>query len=111
MSRRKYVKPAYLKRRLEALRLEFRHSIDEARAATARKVAGIGDSLLSVIKQVDSSITDLNVRLGKLDEHADAVESFMAGSQKQALEQDMQIYARLTKLERSVTTLTDQLSL
>jgi chromosome segregation ATPase len=111
VSRRRYVKSIDFKRGFDALRFEFRRSIDEVRAATARKVAGISDNLLSISSQMDSSVTDLNVRLARLEEYADAIEAFMAGPQKQVLRQNEEIDARLRKLEQRLTALTDQFSL
>ena len=111
VSRRRYVKPVDFKRGIDALRFEFRRSIDEARAATARKATGISDHLLSISKQMDSSMTDLNVRLARLEEYADAIEAFMAGPQKQVLKQNEEIDTRLRKLEQRLTALTNELSL
>ena len=51
ISRRpRYVKSADYMRGIEVLRLEFRRSIDEARAATTKKATAVGDKLLSVPK-------------------------------------------------------------
>jgi chromosome segregation ATPase len=111
ISRRSHVKSADFKRGVEALRLEFRRSIDEARTATTRRTTANRENLLSVIKPVDLAVTDLNLRLARLEEHADAVAIFMAGPQKQALEEKQQADARLRKLEQSLKALTDQLSL
>lgn len=108
VSRRRYVKSADFKRGIDALRFEFRRSIDEVRAATARKVAGISDNLLSISSQMDSSATDLNLRLARLEEYADAIEAFMAGPQQQALKQNEEIDARLRKFEQRLTALTNQ---
>lgn len=111
ISRRpRYVKSADFKRGIEALRLEFRRSIDEARAATTKKATAVGDKLLSVIKPIDRSVTDLNVRFARLEERADAVEDFMAGPHKNVLRENEQIDARLRRLEQRLTTLTDQVS-
>lgn len=107
--RRRYVKSVEFKRVIEALQLEFQRSIDEARAATTRKATAVGDKLFSVIKPIDKSVTDLNVRLARLEEHADSVEAFMSGPQKD--EENEQITARLRKLEQGLTALTDQVSL
>ena len=107
--RRRYVKSVEFKRGIEALRLEFRRSIDESRAATARKTTTANDKLLSVIKPIDTSVTDLNVRLAQLEERA--VEVFMAGPQNNVLQENEQIAARLRKLEQKLTALTDQISL
>jgi chromosome segregation ATPase len=109
--RPRYVKSADYKRGIEALRLDFRRSIDEARAATTRKATAVGDKLLSVIKPIDRSVTDLNVRFARLEERADAVEAFMAGPQKNVLQENEQITARLRKLEQRLTALADQVSL
>jgi chromosome segregation ATPase len=109
-SRRKYLKSNDLKRSIEALRYEFSRAIEEVRATTARKAAGISDNLRSVSNQVDSRAADLNVRVTRLEEYADAIEAFMAGPQKQVLQQREQIDARLSKLEQRLTALTNQLS-
>lgn len=109
-SRRKYVKSNNFKRSIEALRFEFSRAIEEVRATTARKAAGISDNLRSVSNQVDSRAADLNVRVTRLEEYADAIEAFMAGPQKQVLQQKEQIDARLSKLEHRLTALTNQLS-
>jgi chromosome segregation ATPase len=111
LSRRRYVKSADFKRGIEALRLEFRRSLDDTRAATGKRAAAIGDNLLSVIKPIDVAVTDLNVRLERLEEHADAVSSFMAGPQRHAVEDNERIEARLTKVEQSLKALIEQLSL
>ena len=111
VSRRRYVKNADFKHDIEALRLEFRRSLDNARTASTKRATAIGDNLLSVIKPVDLAVTDLNIRLGKLEEHADAVSSFIAGPQRQALENNEQIDVRLTKVEQRLKALVEQLSL
>ena len=111
ISRRSHVKSADFKRGIEALRLEFRRSIDEARTATTRRTTANRENLLSVIRPIDLAVTDLNLRLARLEEDADAVAIFMAGPQKQALEEKQQADARLRKLEQSLKALTDQLSL
>lgn len=108
--RQRYIKSADYMRGIEVLRLEFRRSIDEARAATTKKAAAVSDKLLSVIKPIDRSVTDLNVRFARLEERADAVEAFI-GPQKDVLRENEQIDARLRKLEQRLTTLTDQVSL
>jgi chromosome segregation ATPase len=111
VSRKRYVKSADFKRGMEALRVEFRRSLDDTRAATSKRAATIGDNLLSVIKPIDVAVTDLNVRLERLEEHADAVSSFMAGPQRHALEDNERIDARLMKVEQSLKPLIEQLSL
>ena len=111
VSRRRYVKSADFKRGMEALRLEFRRSLDDTRTATTKRATTIGDNLLSVIKPIDVAVTDLNVRLERLEEHADAVSSFMAGPQRHASEDNERIDARLTKVEQSLKALIEQLSL
>jgi chromosome segregation ATPase len=111
VSRRRYVKSADFKRGMEALRLEFRRSLDDTRTATVKRAAAIGDNLLSVIKPLDVAVTDLNVRLERLEEHADAVSSFMAGPQRHASEDNERIDARLMKVEQSLKALIEQLSL
>jgi hypothetical protein len=111
VSRRRYVRSADLKRGIEALRLEFRRSIEETRATAGRKTTAVRENLLSVIKPIDSTLADLAARLVRLEEHADAVDTFMTGPQKQALEANEQIAARLTKLEQKLKAVTDELSL
>ena len=111
ISRRRYVKAADLKRGIEALRLEFRRSLDDTRTTTTKRTTTIGDNLLSVIKPIDVAVTDLNLRLGKLEEHADAVSSFMTGPQRQVLEENERIDARLTKVEQKLKPLIEQISL
>ena len=111
VSRRRYVKSADFKRGIEALRLEFRRSLDDTRTATTKRATTIGDNLLTVIKPIDVAVTDLNVRLERLEEHADAVSSFMAGPQRHALEDNERIDARLTKVEQRLKALIEQLSL
>jgi chromosome segregation ATPase len=111
ISRRKYVKLVEFKRGIDALRFEFRRLIDEVRAATARKATGLSENLSSISKQMSSSVTDLNVRLARLEEYADSIEAFMAGPQKQAVKQNEEIDARLRKLEQRLTALTKQLLL
>jgi chromosome segregation ATPase len=110
VSRRRYVKPADFKRGIEALRVEFRRSLDDTRTVTAKRATTIGDNLLSVIKPIDVAVTDLNVRLERLEEHADAVSSFMAGPQRHALEENERIDARVTKVEQSLKALIERLS-
>jgi chromosome segregation ATPase len=102
--RRLYVKSAEFKRGIDALRLEFRRSIDETRAATTRKAT-------AVIKPIDASVADLNVRLGRLEERADSAEAFMAGSQTNALQETDHIAAHLRKVEQNLNALSDQISL
>jgi len=109
VSRQRYVKSVDFKRGIDALRFELRRSVDEARVATARRVSGISDDLLSISKQIDSSVTDLNVRVARLEEYADVIEAFLAGPQKQALKQNEEIDARLWKLEQSLTAITNRL--
>ena len=111
VSRRRYVKSADFKRGIDALRFEFRRSLDDARTTTTKRATTIGDNLLAVIKPIDVAVTDLNVRLGKLEEHADAVSSFMVGPQRQALEDNERIDARLMKVEQTLKALIEQLSL
>lgn len=96
---------------IEALRLEFRQSLDHTRTASTKRATAIGDNLLSILKPIDVAVTDLNVRLGKLEEHADVVSSFMAGSQRQDLGENEQIYGRLTKVEQRLKALVERLSL
>jgi hypothetical protein len=102
--RRRYVKSAEFKRGIDALRLEFRRSIDETRTAATRKAT-------AVIKPIDASVADLNVRLGRLEERADSVEAFMAGSQTNALQENEHIATRLRKVEQKLNALSEEISL
>jgi chromosome segregation ATPase len=83
LSRRNYAKSANLERNIEAFRLEFRRSIDAAQAATIKSIAKtIHDNIFSVIKPVDSTVRDLDARLARLEkQHADAAAAHMAGTQ------------------------------
>ena len=84
LSRRNYAKSANLERNIEAFRLEFRRSIDAAQAATIKGIAKtIHDNIFSVIKPIDSTVRDLDARLGRLERrHADATAAaHMAGTQ------------------------------
>ena len=109
--RRRYVKSVEFKRGIESLRLEFRRSIDESRTATSRKATALSDKLLSVIKPIDTSVTELDARLARLEAYADSIEAFMAGPQKNVLQENEQIAARLSKLEKKLFALTDQVLL
>jgi chromosome segregation ATPase len=111
ISHRSYVKSADFKRGMEVLRLEFRRLIDDARVANNRKATTLREHFLSATRPIDSAVTDLKARLARLEEHADAVEAFIAGPQKRALEEDARTDARLTKLEQRLKALTDRLSL
>jgi len=108
--RRQSVKSVEFERGIDALRLEFRRAIDEARAATSRKATAVGDKLFSIIKPIDTNLTELNVRLAGLEERVDSVEAFMAGPQKNVLQETEQTAARLRKLEQKLTALVDQIS-
>jgi len=83
LSRRNYGKSANLERNIEAFRLEFRRSIDAAQAATIKSIAKtIHDNIFSVIKPIDSTVRDLDARLARLEQrHADATAAHMAGTQ------------------------------
>src|SRR5260370_41087144 len=85
--------------------------MDEGRGGSTGKGRGVSEKVLSVIKTIDASGKDLNVRLARLEEHADSVEAFMAERQKNVLQENEQIAARLRKLEQKLTALTDQVSL
>ena len=83
ISRRNYAKAANLERSIEAFRLEFRRSIDAAQAATIKSIARtIHDNIFSVIKPIDSTVRDLDARLASLEQqHADATATHVAGTQ------------------------------
>jgi len=83
ISRRNYAKAANLERGIEAFRLEFRRSIDAAQAATIKSIAKtIHDNIFSVIKPIDSTVTDLDARIARLEQqHADATAAHVAGTQ------------------------------
>jgi hypothetical protein len=107
MSRRNYIKSADFERSIEALRLEFRRSIDAAHAATIKSARTISENVVSVIQPIDSNVTDLTVRLAKLEQHADATATLLAGSQKQ-LDENEWIAGQL---EQNLKALTNELSL
>ena len=68
ISRRNYAKSADSERSIGAFRLEFQRSIDAAQAATIKTIR---DNIFSVIKTINSTVRDLNVRLARLEERAD----------------------------------------
>lgn len=135
ISRRNYAKAAIVERTIDAFRLEFQHAIDAAQAATIKGVAKtIRDSISSVIRPIDSTMRELDARLARLEQQADAAASQLGGvqslearlaglekhtevtssqiggRQKQALEENERIAARLIGLEQKLTALNDQLS-
>jgi chromosome segregation ATPase len=111
MPRRRYVKSAEFKRGIDALRLEFRRSIDETRAATVKKATADRANLLSAIKPIDRGVADLNARLARVEDHAGTLEAIVAGLQKQLSEERDRIAARLASVEQRLTALIDQFSL
>ena len=130
ISRRNYAKAAIVERTIDAFRLEFQHAIDAAQAATIKGVAKtIRDSISSIIRPIDSTMRELDARLARLEQQADAAairnlearfaglekhteatSSQIAGTQKQALEENERIAARLIALEQKFTALNEQLS-
>jgi chromosome segregation ATPase len=70
--------------------------LEERADETATQIAGTGN---------------LDVRLGRLEQRADETATQIAGTQKQSLEEDERIAARLVGLEQNLTALSDQLSL
>ncbi len=97
--RKKYIRSADFERGIEALRQEFKHSLEAAQTASKR-ARTVSESLVSVIKPIDSTVTDLDARLARLEEHADATAAFMAASQKRASEENERIAVRLEGLEQ-----------
>jgi predicted nucleic acid-binding Zn-ribbon protein len=83
LSRWNYAKSANLERNIDAFRLEFRRSIDASQAATIKIIAKtIHDNIFSVIKPIDSTVRDLDARLARLEkQHADAATAQMPGTQ------------------------------
>ena len=83
ISRRNYAKSADFEHGIDALRLEFRRSIDAAHAATIKNVATtIRDNIFSVIRPIDSAVRDFDDRVARLEQqHADAAASHVAGTQ------------------------------
>jgi chromosome segregation ATPase len=80
LSRWNYAKSANLERNIDAFRLEFRRSIDASQAATIKIIAKTIH--FSVIKPIDSTVRDLDARLARLEkQHADAATAQMAGTQ------------------------------
>jgi predicted nucleic acid-binding Zn-ribbon protein len=106
MSRRNYIKSADFERNIEALRLEFRRSIDATHAATIKSARTISENVVSVIQPIDSNVTDLTVRLAKLEQHADATATLLARIQKQ-LDENERIAGQL---EQNLKELTNELS-
>jgi len=111
MSRRNYIKSADFERSIDALRLEFRRSIDAAQAATIKSARTISENVVSVIEPIDSRVTDLTRRLTRLEQHADATATYMAGTQKQSLEENERIAGQLAALEQNLKALRDECSL
>jgi chromosome segregation ATPase len=111
ISRRNYIKSADFKRSIEALRLEFRRSIDTAQAAATKSDRALSENVVSAIEPIDSTVTDLTVRLARLEQHADATTTYMTGSQKQSLEENARIAAELAGLKQNLKVLSDELSL
>jgi predicted nucleic acid-binding Zn-ribbon protein len=155
IARRNYAKSAIFERNIDAFRLELQRSIDAAQAATIKSVAKtIRDAITSVVKPTDSTMRELDarlarleqqqadttashmagaqildVRLGRLEEHADAsavrnletrfaglekqteaAASQITGTRKQALEENERIAARLIGVEQKLTAQSDRLS-
>jgi chromosome segregation ATPase len=83
ISRRNYAKAVNLERGIEAFRLEFRRSIDAAQATTIKSIAKtIHDNIFSVIRPIDSTVRDLDARLARLEQqYADAAATHVAGTQ------------------------------
>lgn len=111
MPRRRYVESAEFKRGIDALRLEFRQSIDETRATTVRKATADRANLLSAIRPIDRGVADLNARLARVEEHAGTLEAIVTEPQKQLSEERDRIAARLASVEQRLSSLIDQLSL
>jgi chromosome segregation ATPase len=132
ISRRNYAKSADSERNLAAFRLEFQRSIDAAQAATIKTIR---DNIFSVIKTINLTIKDFNVRLATLEERADETATHladaqnsevrlarleeradetvtqMAGTQKQSLELTERIAAQVAGLEQNLREVSDRLSL
>ena len=111
ISRRNYIKSADFKRSIEALRLEFRRSIDAAQAATTKSTRALSENVVSAIEPIDVTVTDLTGRLARLEQHAEATATYVAKNQKQSLEENEQIAAQLGALKQNLKTLTSELSL
>jgi chromosome segregation ATPase len=89
ISRRNYAKSADSERNLAAFRLEFQRSIDAAQAATIKTIR---DNIFSVIKTINLTIKDFNVRLATLEERADETATHLADAQNSEV--------RLARLEQ-----------
>lgn len=111
MSRRHYIKSADFERSIDALRLEFRRSMDAAQAATIKSARTISENVVSVIQPIDSRVTDLTGRLARLEQHANATATYIAGTQKQSLEENERIAGQLAALEQNLKALSDERSL
>ena len=79
ISRRNYLKSSDFKRSIEALRLEFRRSIDATQAATTKSARTIRENIVSVLEPIDSTVTDLTVRLARLEQHNERIAAELAG--------------------------------
>ena len=111
ISRRNYIKSADFKQSIEDLRLEFRRSIDAAQAATTKSTRALSENVVSAIEPIDMTVTDLTVRLARLEQHGEATATYMAENQKQSLEENEQVAAQLAALKQNLKTLTSELSL
>ena len=89
ISRRNYAKSADSERSLGAFRLEFQRSIDAAQAATIKTIR---ENIFSVIKTINSTVKDFNVRLARLEERADETATHFADAQN--------LEVRLARLEQ-----------
>ena len=107
ISRSNYIKSADFKRSIEALRLEFSRSIDAAQAATTKNTRALSENVVLAIEPIDETVTDLTVRLARLEQHAEATATHMAENQKRSSEENEQIAA----LKQNLQTLTSELSL
>jgi chromosome segregation ATPase len=107
ISRRNYIKSADFKRSIEALRLEFRSSIDAAQAATTKSTRALSENVVLAIEPIDETVTDLTGRLARLEQQAEATATHTVENQKRSLEENEQIAA----LKQNLKALTSELSL
>jgi hypothetical protein len=107
---RSYVAYADFERGIEDLRREFRHSNDAAQSA-ARRATMIGENLISINKQVELVLRDLNGRLRRVEQQANETASFVVGLHKQLSENNGQISIQTETLQPRFIAITNQLRL
>jgi len=98
VSRRRYVKSADFKRGIDALRFEFRRSLDDARTTTTKRATTIGDNLLAVIKPIDARLMKVEQTLKALIEQLSLLKQTIDKASVQGRERDNSIESLDTRL-------------